>query len=64
VGGVGPFGHPNPIDVNCDESLRAFDIVYPAGGSPSSAVRVSPTQLADLAEATWVDVTDEPAPPT
>ena len=57
VGGVAPFGHPRPIDVYCDESLRSFDVVYPAGGSPNSAVRVTPDQLAALARAMWVDVT-------
>lgn len=57
VGGVSPFGHPRELDVCCDESLRRFEVVYPAGGSPSSAVRTTPEQLADLAGATWVDVT-------
>jgi prolyl-tRNA editing enzyme YbaK/EbsC (Cys-tRNA(Pro) deacylase) len=57
VGGVSPFGHPSPLDVYCDESLRAFDVVYPAGGSPNSAVRLTPDELATLARATWVDVT-------
>jgi prolyl-tRNA editing enzyme YbaK/EbsC (Cys-tRNA(Pro) deacylase) len=60
VGGVGPFGHPAPVDVYCDESLRAFDVVYPAGGSPRSAIRVTPDQLAELAGATWVDVVRPP----
>lgn len=57
VGGVSPFGHPTPLDVYCDESLRAFDIVYPAGGSRDSAVRMTPDQLAALTGARWVDVT-------
>ncbi|NAZ74332.1 YbaK/EbsC family protein [Kineococcus sp. T13] len=57
VGGVSPFGHPRALDVYCDESLRAFEVVYPAGGSPRSAVRTTPQQLADLTGATWVDVT-------
>ena len=30
VGGVSPFGHPDTTDVYCDESLRAFDAVYPS----------------------------------
>lgn len=57
VGGVSPFGHPSPLDVYCDESLREFDVVYPAGGSRNSAVRMTPDQLAALARAPWVDVT-------
>jgi len=57
VGGVSPFGHPTELDVYCDESLRGFDVVYPAGGSRDSAVRMTPDQLAALTGATWVDVT-------
>ncbi|WP_218875245.1 YbaK/EbsC family protein [Janibacter alkaliphilus] len=56
VGGVSPFGHPEGVEICCDESLRAFDVVYPAGGSPSSAVRTTPDQLAELTGAAWVDV--------
>lgn len=60
VGGVSPFGHINPVPVYCDESLRKFDIVYPAAGSPTSAVRITPSQLAGLTAATWVDVARQP----
>ncbi len=56
VGGVGPFGHPPSITVYCDEALLRFDTVYPAAGSPTSAVRTTPYQIADLTSATWVDV--------
>ncbi|HLI51796.1 MAG TPA: YbaK/EbsC family protein [Thermomicrobiaceae bacterium] len=61
VGGVGPFGHPEQLTIYCDMSLRAFDVVYPAAGSRSSAVRVSPCQLAELSRASWVDVCLVPA---
>ena len=32
VGGVCPFGLATPLPVYLDVSLRAFDLVYPAGG--------------------------------
>jgi len=54
VGGVGPFGHPEQLTIYCDMSLRA-------AGSRSSAVRVSPCQLAELSRASWVDVCLVPA---
>jgi prolyl-tRNA editing enzyme YbaK/EbsC (Cys-tRNA(Pro) deacylase) len=60
VGGISPFGHDGGIEVFCDESLHAFGIVFPAGGSPNSAVRVTPDQIAELTGAQWVDVTKEP----
>lgn len=56
VGGVCPFGLAQPLPVYCDVSLRAFDEVIPAAGSTNSAVRLSPTRLAALCEAAWVDV--------
>jgi prolyl-tRNA editing enzyme YbaK/EbsC (Cys-tRNA(Pro) deacylase) len=56
VGGVCPFGLPGPLPVYCDVSLKAFEEVVPAAGSTHSAVRLSPTRLAALAEAEWVDV--------
>jgi prolyl-tRNA editing enzyme YbaK/EbsC (Cys-tRNA(Pro) deacylase) len=56
VGGVCPFGLATPLPIYCDLSLKAFDEVVPAAGSTHSAVRISPQRMADLVEATWVDV--------
>ena len=56
VGGVCPFGLPEPLPVYCDVSLQDFDEVVPAAGSTHSAVRISPTRMAELVDAQWVDV--------
>jgi len=56
VGGVGPLGHAEPVTVYCDVSLRGFETVYPAAGSPTSAFAITPDRLAELAGAQWVDV--------
>lgn len=56
VGGVCPFGLPTPLPVYCDVSLRRFEVVVPAAGSTNSAVRISTERLAELTNATWVDV--------
>jgi prolyl-tRNA editing enzyme YbaK/EbsC (Cys-tRNA(Pro) deacylase) len=56
VGGVCPFGLARPLPVYLDETLRAFDIVYPAGGSLNTSVRVTPDRLAELVGSGWVDV--------
>jgi prolyl-tRNA editing enzyme YbaK/EbsC (Cys-tRNA(Pro) deacylase) len=56
VGGVCPFGLATPLPIYCDVSLKAFDEVLPAAGSPNSAVRISPLRLAELVGAAWVDV--------
>ncbi|WP_456696816.1 YbaK/EbsC family protein [Aeromicrobium sp. P5_D10] len=60
VGGVGPFGHPAPLAMFCDESLRAFDMVYPAAGTAASAFGIAPDRIAELTAAQWVDVTKTP----
>jgi prolyl-tRNA editing enzyme YbaK/EbsC (Cys-tRNA(Pro) deacylase) len=56
VGGVCPFGLATPLPVYCDLSLRDFAEVVPAAGATHSAVRISPTRLAELVNAEWVDV--------
>jgi prolyl-tRNA editing enzyme YbaK/EbsC (Cys-tRNA(Pro) deacylase) len=56
VGGVCPFGLAQPLPVYCDNSLKDFDMVYPAAGSLNSSVRVTPARLADLVAVGWVDV--------
>jgi prolyl-tRNA editing enzyme YbaK/EbsC (Cys-tRNA(Pro) deacylase) len=58
VGGVCPFGLATPLPIYCDVSLKAFDEVVPAAGSTNSALRISPTRLASLVDAEWVDVCD------
>jgi prolyl-tRNA editing enzyme YbaK/EbsC (Cys-tRNA(Pro) deacylase) len=60
VGGVCPFGLRTPLPVYCDLSLQAFDEVVPAAGSTHSAVRIAPSRMAELVEAEWVDVCQEP----
>jgi len=45
--------------VYCDISLQAFSEVMPAAGTTNSAVRISPTRMAQLVNAQWVDVCQE-----
>lgn len=56
VGGVCPFGLKNPIDTYLDETLKKFDFVYPAAGSPNAAVKVSIEQLEEITKGTWADL--------
>ena len=58
VGGVCPFGVNAGVPAYLDESLRRFDVVYPAAGTPASAVRLTVKELERTSEAAgWVDVT-------
>lgn len=56
VGGVCPFGLKNPLPIYLDVSLKAFGIVYPAGGSLNTSVEVSVERLFDLVADRWVDL--------
>jgi prolyl-tRNA editing enzyme YbaK/EbsC (Cys-tRNA(Pro) deacylase) len=56
VGGVCPFGLNSPLPIYLDESLKAFDVVYPAGGSLNTSVEVETERLFDLVGSRWVDL--------
>ena len=59
-GGVCPFGINEGIDVYLDESLKQFDIVYPAAGDDHSAVKLTIAELEDASRAKGgVDVCKE-----
>src|SRR5580765_7309920 len=60
VGGVCPIGLPRPLRVYADVSLRRFAMVVPAAGDTHHAMRIAPERLAQLANAEWVDVAQEP----
>jgi len=63
VGGVCPFGLATPLKVYLDQSLRDFDLVYPAAGSRTSSVAVTPDRLFDLVGGRWVDLCTLPQDP-
>lgn len=59
-GGVCPFGRKDGVKVYLDESLKRYDIVYPACGTGNSAVRLAIAELEQCAEPEgWVDVCKE-----
>ena len=60
VGGVCPFGLKQPLPVFLDVSLKAFEVVYPAGGSLNSSVEVSTDRLFELVGERWVDLCRPP----
>lgn len=56
VGGVCPFGLASPVPVWLDVSLKAFEVVYPAGGSLTTSVEVPTERLSALVGSRWVDL--------
>ncbi len=51
IGGVAPLGHLSPPVTLFDESLMAFDVIYPAAGHPNTGFAVSPRTLAGAVQA-------------
>jgi prolyl-tRNA editing enzyme YbaK/EbsC (Cys-tRNA(Pro) deacylase) len=56
VGGVCPFGLKTTLPIYLDVSLRSFDVVFPAGGSLNTSVKVATERLFDLVGDRWVDL--------
>ena len=57
VGGVCPFANPEGTTSYLDVSLKRFDTVFPAAGSPNSAIELSCAELEAFSHsAGWVDV--------
>jgi prolyl-tRNA editing enzyme YbaK/EbsC (Cys-tRNA(Pro) deacylase) len=61
VGGVCPFGLKTPLPVYFDVSLKAFDTVFPAGGSTNTSVEVKTDRFFDLVGERWVDLCRMPS---
>ena len=56
-GGVCPFGINEGVPVYMDESLKKYEIVYPAVGDDHSAVRLTVPELEEISGAKgWVNV--------
>ena len=60
VGGVCPFGLATALPIYCDLSLKDFETIYPAAGSRTASVALTPARLAELTGARWVDVCQRP----
>lgn len=56
VGGVCPFGLSSPLPIYLDVSLKAFEVVYPAGGSLNTSVEIPVERLFDLVGERWIDL--------
>ena len=57
VGGVCPFGVNPGVKVYLDESLKRFKTVFPAVGTPASAIELTIPELEQLSQFdSWVDV--------
>ena len=60
IGGVCPFAINDNVKVYLDESLKRFETVFPAAGSPNSAIELTIPELEKYSNfLQWVDVCKE-----
>jgi prolyl-tRNA editing enzyme YbaK/EbsC (Cys-tRNA(Pro) deacylase) len=45
IGGVAPLAHARPMTTYIDASLRRFDVVWAAGGTPHCVFPIAPAEL-------------------
>lgn len=55
-GGVCPFGLKDGVEVYLDESLKLYESVYPAAGTPNNCIRTTPEELTAWTGGCWIDV--------
>ena len=55
-GGLCPFGLKTPLKIYLDKTLKEFEIVYPAGGTPHSAVKISVDLLEKITQGEGIDI--------
>ena len=59
IGGVPPFCHDTDAPVYVDETLRQFETVWAAAGTPQAVFPVDPKQIRTLSGATTAAVAEE-----
>lgn len=56
IGGVAPLGHPQPLVAFVDASLRRFESVWAAGGTPHCVFPIAPAALLAASGGREIDV--------
>lgn len=57
IGGVPPAGHKSEVMIYLDETLRRFEEIWAAAGTPFAVFRLDPGMLEEITGAMWHDVT-------
>lgn len=55
IGGVAPVAHAQPLLTFVDQSLRRFEVVWAAGGTPHCVFPIRPEELARISRAVELD---------
>lgn len=58
IGGVPPFCHDTDVPVYMDETLREYETVWAAAGTPKAVFPITPDRLGELSGATTLAVAE------
>ena len=58
AGGTPPIGHPHPITTYADIGLQRHDMVWAAGGTPTTVFEIPLATLVAVTNATWADLAE------
>ncbi len=56
AGGTPPIGHANPIQVFADTALRRHEVVWAAGGTPTTVFPIPVSELERVVDAVWAEL--------
>ncbi|MGA8296568.1 MAG: YbaK/EbsC family protein [Acidimicrobiales bacterium] len=56
IGGVAPLGHPAPLPTYIDRTLRDFETIWAAAGTPHAVFPTSFAELQRITEGTAIEV--------
>ena len=59
-GGVCPFGLKTDLPIYLDTSLKRYEVIYPAAGTPNSAVAIAIADLETITLGKWFDLCSLP----
>ncbi len=59
AGGTPPFGHPSPVVMFADPTLRRHDVLWAAGGTPTTVFPIELENLISVTGARWVDLAED-----
>lgn len=60
IGGVAPFGYPQPLPVLCDEGLFQHEVIWAAAGTPNAVFETTPQALAAATGAVVASLAAQP----
>jgi len=56
IGGVGPIGHVEAVEIFIDQTLMEYDRIWAAAGTPNAVFSLTPTELVAMTGGRVIDI--------